>query len=166
MKNHNVSHVTGVISLSCTLRGFNVDPLYGRPKMCLTGFCSNNDSLICKLIQVCNWPSIETTGAFNSKSLFLWLLFSLNPCMPWSLLCSLRLGWERGNSYRREMKNKKKKASKKKDSKKKTENEMSTCAPLEINSGGSSGSHSYQPAHRALMRLGGEWPSGATVRYI
>lgn len=70
MKNHNVSHIAGVISLSCTLRGFNVDPLYGRPKLCLTGLGPHNDSLICKLIQVCNWPSIETTGALNSKTLF------------------------------------------------------------------------------------------------
>lgn len=51
--------------------GFNVDPLYGRPKLCLTGLRPHNDSLICKLIQVCNWPSFETTGAPNSKSLFL-----------------------------------------------------------------------------------------------
>ncbi len=70
MKNHNVSHIAGVISLSCTLRGFNVDPLYGRPKLCLTGLGPHNDSLICKLIQVCNWPSIETTGALNSKTRF------------------------------------------------------------------------------------------------
>ena len=70
MKNHNVSHIAGVISLSCTLRGFNVDPLYRRPKLCLTGLGPHNDSLICKLIQVCNWPSIETTGALNSKTLF------------------------------------------------------------------------------------------------
>lgn len=69
MKNHNVSHIAGVISLSCTLRGFNVDPLCRRPKLCLTGLGPHNDSLICKLIQVCNWPSIETTGALNSKTL-------------------------------------------------------------------------------------------------
>lgn len=61
---------TGVISLSCTLQGFNVDPLYRRPKLCLTGLGPHNDSLICKLIQVCNWPCIETTGALNSKTLF------------------------------------------------------------------------------------------------
>lgn len=69
MKSHNASHIAGVISLSCTLRGFNVVPLYGRPKLCLTGLGPHNDSLICKLIQVCNWPSIETAGALNSKAL-------------------------------------------------------------------------------------------------
>lgn len=65
---------TGVISLSCTLQGFNVDPLYRRPKLCLTGLGPHNDSLICKLIQVCNWPCIETTGALNSKTLFFFFL--------------------------------------------------------------------------------------------
>lgn len=41
--------------------------LYGRPKLRLTGLGPHNDSLICKLIRVCNWPCIETAGALNSK---------------------------------------------------------------------------------------------------
>lgn len=41
--------------------------LYRRPKLRLTGLGPHNDSLICKLIQVCNWPCIETAGALNSK---------------------------------------------------------------------------------------------------
>lgn len=93
MKNHNVSHIAAVISLSCTLRGFNVDPLYGRPKLCLTGLGPHNDSLICKLIQVCNWPSIETTGALNSKTLFFMIIVQLNVvhATETCLLCGAKL---------------------------------------------------------------------------
>ena len=66
MENHTVSPIAWVISLQSTLRGLNVDPLYGRPALCLTGLGPFNDSLIWKLIQVCNWLSIEITGALNS----------------------------------------------------------------------------------------------------
>ncbi len=92
MKNHNVSHIAAVISLSCTLRGFNVDPLYERSKLCLTGLGPHNDSLICKLIQVCNWPSIETTGALNSKTLFFMIIVQLNVMRATEtcLLCGAR----------------------------------------------------------------------------
>lgn len=55
-----------------------MDPLYGDPKLCLTGLGPHNDSLICKLIQVCNCPSIETTGALNSKTLFFMIIVQLN----------------------------------------------------------------------------------------
>lgn len=55
-----------------------MDPLYGDPKLCMTGLGPHNDSLICKLIQVCNCPSIETTGALNSKTLFFMIIVQLN----------------------------------------------------------------------------------------
>lgn len=57
--------------------------LYRRPKLRLTGLGPHNDSLICKLIQVCNWPCIETAGALNSKkSLSPPLSFFMNIAQP------------------------------------------------------------------------------------
>lgn len=155
MKNHNVSHIGGVISLSCTLRGFNVDLLYRRPKLCLTGLGPHNDSLICKLIQVCNWPSIETTGALNSKtSFFLWLLYSWMSCMPQRLVCCVGQSWGGGDSSREKRK------------KVRRGKEMSTWTPLEITSGainsGSSGSHSHVRMHTESSSL---WFFRSEVRH-